>query len=99
MAQERGIALADALVAAGESAHAATFMREVAGRLAPCAWGLGPGAADMLAELAAAQVRTGDIEGARTTAAFAETVASAMNSAFRLPEPLGIAHGRLRQAP
>jgi len=90
VAQERGIALADALVAAGESEHAATFMREVAGRLAPCAWHLGPGAADMLAELAAAQVRAGDIEGARATAAFAATVASAMNAASRLPEPFGL---------
>jgi hypothetical protein len=90
VAQERGIALADALVAAGESPHAAAFMREVAARLSPCAWRLGPGAADMLAELAAAQVRAGDLEGARTTAAFAATVASAMNASFRLPEPFGL---------
>ena len=33
VAQERSTALADALVAAGESEHAANFMREVAGRL------------------------------------------------------------------
>lgn len=90
VAQERSIALADALVAAGESAHAAAFMREAAGRLGPCAWSLGPGSADMLAELAAAQVRAGDTDGARTTAAFAATVASAMNATLRLPEPLGL---------
>jgi hypothetical protein len=90
VARERSTALADALVAAGESEHAANFMREVAGRLGPCAWRLGPGAADMLAELAAAQVRAGDSEGARTTAAFAATVASAMNATFMLPEPLGL---------
>lgn len=89
MARERGIALADALVAAGDSGRAATFMREVAGRLAPCAWGLGPGAPDMLAELAAAQVRTGDIKGAQTTAAFAATVARGTTGAFSLPEPFG----------
>jgi hypothetical protein len=90
VARERSTALADALVAVGESEHAANFMREVAGRLGPCAWRLGPGAADMLAELAAAQVRAGDSEGARTTAAFAATVASAMNATFRLPEPFGL---------
>ena len=90
VARERSTALADALVAAGESEHAANFMREVAGRLGPCAWRLGPGAADMLAELAAAQVRAGDSEGARTTAAFAATVASAMNATFRLPEPFAL---------
>lgn len=90
VAQECGIALADALVAAGESAHAATFMREVADRLSPYGWSLGPGATDMLAELAAAQVRAGDTDGARTTAAFARTVASAMNATFRLPEPFGL---------
>ena len=89
MAKERGIALADALVAAGDSGRAASFMREVAGRLAPCAWGLGRGAVDMLAELAAAQVRTGDIEGARATAAFAATVAQGMTDGFRLPAPFG----------
>ena len=89
MAKERGIALADILVAAGDSRHAATFMREVARRLGPCVWGLGPSASDMLAELAAAQVRTGDIEGARATAAFAATVAQGMMGAFTLPEPFG----------
>ena len=89
-ARERSIDLADALVAAGESEHAVTFMREVADRLGPSAWGLGPGAAEMLAELAAAQVRAGDTEGARTTAAFAATVESAMNARFSWPEPLGL---------
>jgi hypothetical protein len=89
MAKERGIALADALVVVGDSGRAASFMREVAGRLAPCAWGLGRGAVDMLAELAAAQVRTGDIEGARATAAFAATVAQGMTDGFRLPAPFG----------
>jgi hypothetical protein len=88
--RERSTALADALVAVGESEHAANFMREVAARLGPCAWRLGPGAADMLAELAAAQVRAGDSEGAQTTAAFAATVASAMNATFRLPEPFAL---------
>jgi hypothetical protein len=88
VAQERSIALADALVAAGESERAATFMREVADRLRPCArWSLGPAATQMLAELAAAQVRTGDIEGARATAAFAATVADPVTSG--LPQPLG----------
>ena len=85
-AQEPTIVLADKLVASGESERAATFMREVVGRL-PRAWSLRPGATRLLAELAAAQVRTGDIEGAQATAAFAETVADRMTS--RLPEPLG----------
>ena len=89
MVRERSIALADVLVVAGDSRRAASFMREVAGRLAPCAWSIGQAAEEMLAELAAAQVRTGDIEGARTTAAFAATVARGMMGAFRLPEPFG----------
>lgn len=89
-AGQRGIALADALVAAGESEHAARLMREIAVRLSPCAWGLGLRAAELLAELAAAQVRAGNSEGARTTAEFAVTVASAMTPAFRLPGPLGL---------
>ena len=84
-AQEPTIVLADKLVASGESERAATFMREVVGRL-PRAWSLRPGATRLLAELAASQVRTGDIEGAQATATFAETVANQMTS--RLPEPL-----------
>jgi hypothetical protein len=90
VALECSSALTDALVAAGEAEHAARFMREVADRLSPCAWRLGPRGTDMLAELAAAQVRAGDSEGAQTTAAFAATMASATNAAFRLPEPLGL---------
>lgn len=92
VALERSTALADALVAAGEAEHAARFMREVADRLCPYAWRLGAGdrAADMLAGIAAAQVRAGDSDGARTTAAFAAAVASATNAAFRPPEPLGL---------
>lgn len=89
-AQEPSIMLADKLVAAGESGRAATFMREVIGRL-PRAWSLRPGATRLLAELAAAQVRTGDIKGARATAAFAETVANRMTP--RLPGPLGSPEG------
>jgi hypothetical protein len=90
VALECGTALTDALMAAGEAEHAARFMREVADRLCPCAWRLGPRGTDMLAELAAAQVRAGDSEGARTTAAFAATMPSATNAAFRLPQPLGL---------